>query len=130
MKELAIVALGGGLGAACRYELGGWVLHHAPSNAKFPFSTLAVNLLGCFVAGLLAGMVERREWFAADVRLFLFTGLLGGFTTFSAFGLDAVTLLRRGEWLVAGSYVGLSVFGGLVLFAVGGMLVWHRSPAV
>lgn len=77
---------------------------------------MAVNVLGCLAVGLLAGWADRHAVLDADVRLFLFTGLLGGFTTFSAFGLDALSLLRRGEPLLAASYAGASV--GLGLLAV------------
>lgn len=116
MKAMLIVGLGGLVGSVARYKLGGWVLH-LTSLEKFPWSTFTVNVLGCFAVGLLAGLVEKLEWFAPDTRLFLFTGLLGGFTTFSAFGLDALYLVRRGEWLTAGSYAGLSM-------AVGVAAVW------
>src|SRR5687767_13197062 len=101
MKPILLVALGGALGSVARYKLGGWVLHHTV-DWKFPAGTFAVNLLGCAVAGVLAGLVERHNLFSPQTRLFLFTGLLGGFTTFSAFGLETMLLLRRGHLLVAG----------------------------
>ena len=108
MKEILIVGLGGGIGSVVRYKLGGWVLHHAP-DGRFPASTFAVNVVGCLVAGVLWGLAERHELFAPSIRLFMFTGLLGGFTTFSAFGLETVNLLRRGEPAVAAIYAGLSI---------------------
>lgn len=108
MKALLLVGFGGMLGSVARYKAGGWLLHHTLLE-KFPYSTFAVNVAGCLVAGILAGLVEKHDFFAADTRLFLFTGLLGGFTTFSAFGLDAIYLLRRGELMTAASYAGLSV---------------------
>ena len=98
-----------------RYLLGGWVLHHTLS-AKFPWSTFAVNLLGCLIIGLLSGLAERLDWFSPSMRLLLLTGLLGGFTTFSAFGLETVHLLRRGELWIAGAYVLASVLA--CIFAV------------
>lgn len=91
-----------------RYLLGGWILHHTYS-AKFPWSTFFVNAAGCLAIGLLSGLAERSGWFTPQLRLLLFTGLLGGFTTFSAFGLETVFLLRRGELLIAGAYVLASV---------------------
>jgi CrcB protein len=80
---------------------------------RFPLGTLVVNVLGCIVAGLLAGLVERHSWFSPDIRVFLFTGLIGGFTTFSAFGVETVLLLRRGEVAIAFAYVALSLLCGL-----------------
>ena len=112
MKHLILVAFGGALGAVARWKLGGLVLHHA-GEGKFPLGTFLVNLIGCIVAGVLAGMVTKLDWFSADTRLFLFTGLLGGFTTFSAFGVDTVYLLRRGDYAIALAYVLLSVVGGI-----------------
>ncbi len=77
-------------------------------------ATFLVNVAGCLVAGLLAGLVTKLEMFSPDARLFLFTGLLGGFTTFSAFGVETVALLRTGEMGVAAAYVLLSVTAGIV----------------
>lgn len=106
--NILLVGLGGFAGAVARYLLGGWVLHHTLS-AKFPWSTFAVNLLGCLIIGLLSGLAERLEWFSPSMRLLLLTGLLGGFTTFSAFGLETMHLLRRGELWIAAAYVLASV---------------------
>jgi CrcB protein len=115
MTNLLLVGAGGFLGAVARYLLGGWILHHSMA-AKFPWGTFAVNLLGCLVIGVLSGVAERFDTFGHGARLFLFTGLLGGFTTFSAFGLETIFLMRRGEWFFAALYVGASVV--LCLFAV------------
>ena len=106
--NILLVGLGGFAGAVSRYLLGGWVLHHAMA-AKFPWSTFTVNVLGCLLMGLLSGMIERLEWFTPQMRLLLLTGLLGGFTTFSAFGLETVYLLRRGEPWIALAYTLSSV---------------------
>jgi fluoride exporter len=108
MTNILLVGLGGFIGSVARYKLGGWVLHLTVQE-KFPFSTFAVNVAGCLVAGVLAGLVEKYELFSPEARLLLFTGLLGGFTTFSAFGLETLSLLRRGEPWVAATYVGASV---------------------
>lgn len=113
--NILLVGLGGFAGAVARYLLGGWVLHQTLS-AKFPWSTFAVNLLGCLIIGLLSGLAERLDWFSPSMRLLLLTGLLGGFTTFSAFGLETVHLLRRGELWIAGAYVLASVLA--CIFAV------------
>lgn len=115
LNPLVLVGLGGALGAIARWQLGRWVLQLAPM-ARFPWPTLAVNLAGCLLIGLVAGLVERHAASGAGARLFLMTGLLGGFTTFSAFGLETLVLLRRGDGWIAAAYVACSVLGGL--FAV------------
>jgi len=112
IKQLLIVALGGAAGSVARYKLGGFALHHTPAW-NFPLSTFCVNLLGCFLIGGLAALVEHHDLFSPSIRLLLFTGLLGGFTTFSAFGYESLFLLRRGLLHVATAYVLLSVVGGL-----------------
>jgi fluoride exporter len=116
--QILLVGLGGCLGSIARYKLGGLVLHHT-MDWRFPLPTFIVNVLGCLVAGVLSGLVVRQEWFSADARLFLFTGILGGFTTFSAFGVETVYLLRRGEVAIAFAYVALSLLGGLGALWVG-----------
>jgi CrcB protein len=126
MWNLLLVGVGGGIGAMARYLVGGWVLHQTIQE-RMPYGTLAVNLIGCLAIGLLAGAAERIEVLSPEARLFLFTGVLGGFTTFSAFGYDTMFLLRRGEALVAAGYVGASV--GLGLFAVWlGLRIVHLLP--
>src|SRR4051812_12483213 len=107
-KQIIIVALGGAIGSVLRYKLGGLALHHTQAW-NFPVSTFSVNVLGCFVIGILAALVEHHDLFWPSLRLLLFTGLLGGFTTFSAFGYESAFLLRRGLVSVASGYVLLSV---------------------
>lgn len=122
MQGILLVGLGGFLGAVARYKLGGLVLHMT-AQGRFPFSTFVVNVLGCLVVGVLAGLAERHDAFGPDARLFLFTGLLGGFTTFSAFGLEAVQLIRRGELATAALYAGASVVLGIAAVWLGLKLV-------
>src|SRR5437764_9405833 len=100
LKQILIVALGGAIGSVARYKLGGFALHHTQAW-NFPVSTFSVNIIGCFVIGLLAALAEHHDLFSPSVRLVLFTGVLGGFTTFSAFGYESVFLLRRGLFLIA-----------------------------
>jgi CrcB protein len=121
-----LVALGGAIGAALRWKLGGWVLHHT-ADWRFPLGTFVVNLMGCVIAGVLAGLVVKRELFTADARLFLFTGLLGGFTTFSAFGVESVYLLRRGEFGIALGYIASSVLGGVLGVWLGMCLIREKA---
>lgn len=122
MKGVLLVGIGGFLGSIARYSLGGWVLHMTVQH-KFPFSTFAVNVIGCLSVGILAGFAEKHEMFGLEARLFLFTGLLGGFTTFSAFGLESLFLLRRGEPGIAAAYVAASVLLGLAAVWLGLRLV-------
>jgi CrcB protein len=118
MKDMLFVGLGGFIGAVARYKLGGWVLHHT-ADWRFPLSTFLVNTIGCLVIGLLAGLATRHHVFSHDLRLFLFPGILGGFTTFSAFGYETFFLIRKGDSHVAFSYVLLSVVCGLLLVWLG-----------
>jgi fluoride exporter len=118
MKNLLIVGVGGCVGSVARYVLGGWVLH-LTAQERFPYSTFAVNVAGCLVAGVLAGLAEKLDLFGPEARLLLFTGVLGGFTTFSAFGLETTYLLRRGETVVAAAYVFGSVLLGVLALWLG-----------
>ena len=112
MKELFLVAAGGALGAVARWQLGAVILHHTASW-RFPLGTFAVNVIGCVAAGVIAGLIIKQEMFSPSTRLFLLTGVLGGFTTFSAFGVECMYLLRRGEFAIAALYVLLSVAAGI-----------------
>ena len=118
IKALLLVGIGGGIGSISRYLLGGWILH-ASDAGRFPLGTFAVNVAGCLIAGALAGLAERHGLWGPDTRLLPFTGLLGGFTTFSAFGLETVTLMRRGEVTMAAMYAGGTVMLGIAAIWVG-----------
>lgn len=122
MKQILIVGFGGFIGTVTRYLLGGFILHKVP-NLKFPLGTFTINILGCFLIGILAGLVEKRGAFSPDVRLFLFTGICGGFTTFSAFAHEGVFLIRRADTPTALLYAGASV-------ALGFLAVWLGFKAV
>jgi CrcB protein len=118
MKAVILVALGGAIGSVARFKLAGYVLHHT-IDWRFPAGTFAVNVIGCLVAGLLAGLAEKYDFMSAETRLLVFTGILGGFTTFSAFGLETMFLLRRGDVLIAGANIFLSVAMGLAALWLG-----------
>ena len=126
MKGLLLVALGGAFGSVARYKLSGWLLHHTV-DWRFPVGTITVNVLGCFVAGVLAGLAEKHALLSADARLLLFTGVLGGFTTLSAFGLETIFLIKRGDWTMAGLNIFLSVTAGLLALWIGSSVVPHRT---
>lgn len=115
--ELFIVALGGALGAVCRY-LAGNAISKAVGSA-LPWGTFLINLGGCFAMGLLMTVIVERELLPAAWRLFFCVGLLGGFTTFSSFGYEALMLLAEGNILAAAGYAGGSVVFGLVAAGVG-----------
>ena len=114
-----LVFVGGGLGAVARHGMNRAGL--ALIGPNFPWWTLTVNVLGSFLIGLLAGWFGAMETWQ-NTRLFLITGFLGGFTTFSAFSLDALTLWERGTPVQAGFYVLASVILSLVAAAVGLLL--------
>jgi CrcB protein len=120
MNGFILVFLGGGLGAVSRYASGLAITRHAGHG--FPWATMLVNIAGSLAMGLLIAWLARRSAGDHDLRLLLATGFLGGFTTFSAFSLDAVTLYERGALTAAAAYVIASVtlsilalFGGLWL---------------
>ena len=107
-----LVALGGGFGAVLRYWLGSAVQGSAPAGS-FPLGTLAVNVCGCFAIGVLAELAERRG-LSAEARAFLMVGILGGFTTFSAFANESVNAVRAGAAAAAVLNVASSVILCLV----------------
>ncbi|OYY69219.1 MAG: camphor resistance protein CrcB [Sphingomonas sp. 28-63-12] len=107
--------IGGALGAGARYLVGRWLL--VLMGPGYPWGTLAVNLLGGLAMGVLIGVLARISA-GESVRLFLAVGLLGGFTTFSAFSLDIVAMIERGAAVAAIGYALMSVIGAVVaLFA-------------
>ena len=108
MPVILQVALGGALGASLRYASNGMALRLL--GGGFPYGTMAVNILGSFLMGLAAFyMLERMDGSFARYAPFILTGVLGGFTTFSAFSLDAVFLIERSRYLAAAIYMGGSV---------------------
>ena len=117
MQAAIIVFLGAGLGGAARYGLNGIVTRMMGTG--FPFGILLVNLLGCFVMGIVAGWFALRGETSTSLRLFLMTGVLGGFTTFSAFALDTATLWERNAPGSAAIYVLASVLGSLAALGAG-----------
>ena len=106
------VGLAGGLGAICRYVLG---IYITPSSS-FPFSTLLVNLIGCFA---LAFILSRTERFSYKTRLALGTGFLGSFTTFSAFSVETVLLVEQSKYALALIYLLCSIIGGMICSNLG-----------
>lgn len=117
-----IVFIGAGIGGALRHGINVHAARHF--GLGFPYGTLIVNVVGSFAMGLLAGYFLFRPGVSQHVRLFLTTGILGGFTTFSSFSLDTALLIERHAYWMAAAYVAGSILAGLVaLFA--GMSVFR-----
>lgn len=121
MIGILLVGVGSFFGGVFRYGLSTWV-HKLLDNAWFPYGTLAVNALGCLTLGFLAGLAEARAAFTPETRLFLFVGVLGGFTTFSSFALETFSLARDTQSLAALVNVGLQLFLGLLAVWLGNIL--------
>jgi fluoride exporter len=94
--KILLAGFGGFLGSVLRYSVSGFVQDFSRS-IHFPYGTLAVNLIGCFAIGFLSQLAETRGLFTAETRTLVFVGVLGGFTTFSAFGNETINLWREGE---------------------------------
>lgn len=119
MNATLLVMAGGALGAGARYQLGRLLFHW--SGPGFPYGTLAANLAGGLLMGVLAGVLARSSFADEPWRLFIGVGLLGGFTTFSAFSLEVMNMIERGNFAMAAGYALLSVCGS-VLALFGGLL--------
>jgi CrcB protein len=118
MNGFLLVALGGALGVSLRHGVGLVAVRHLPLG--WPWGTGFVNIAGSLAMGLLAGWLAlKAEGASQEARLFLATGVLGGFTTFSAFSLEVANMLRAGETLKAGLYAGLSVLLGVAALFIG-----------
>lgn len=113
MMEIISVAVGGALGAVCRYLLGNFISR--ASGSALPWGTFAINIIGCFCMGLLMTLIVERGLLPAAWRLFLCVGLLGGFTTFSSFGYESLMLLTEGNIAAAAAYSGGACFWDLWL---------------
>ena len=111
MKIILAVGIGSCIGGICRYLLSMFIQNKFLS--AFPFGTLTVNIIGCLVIGIVFGISERTL-LSVELRMFIVTGFLGGFTTFSSFSNETVGLIRDGQYWPALTYVGLSVVVGLL----------------
>jgi fluoride exporter len=115
----AYVAIGGAIGSVARHEVGKAIARVSPTRVM-PYATGVVNLAGCFVIGLLAGLIaSQRITMSPDLRAFVFVGILGGFTTFSSFGLDTFSLAHGGRPAAAVVNVLVQVVAGCLLVAAG-----------
>jgi fluoride exporter len=117
--RLLLLVIAGSAGTLCRYGLSGLV--QSAAGARFPWGTLAVNLTGCLIAGLVFGLFESRWGLSGEARTIVFIGFLGAFTTFSGFMLETTELARDAQWLSAAANLVLqnglgavALYGGLV----------------
>ena len=118
MGNLAWVGLGGLLGSMARY-LCVWGVGRLFPAVQFPYGTLFVNIVGCFVIGFIGGLAANKQLLTEDGRVFLFTGILGGFTTYSAFGMETFYFLRTAQWNLALMNIFLQLVLGIGAVAVG-----------
>ena len=116
VNNIFLVGIGGFIGSILRYLISGYI-HQ--SNKDFPYGTLVVNVLGCFVIGFLSHLAEARGMFQESTRNFMFIGILGGFTTFSSFGNETMRLARDSQLTTAFANVGANVFLGLAAVWLG-----------
>ena len=121
LLNATMVGAGGFIGAICRYSMSTFVQRSLPASV-FPYGTLAVNMLGCLLIGLAIGYAESREVFGDEFRRFVLIGILGGFTTYSTFGYEALALLQNSDYVRAIAYVGIHVAVGISLVWVGVIL--------
>jgi CrcB protein len=112
LKNILLVALGGAAGSIVRYV--SQLYMHQAFPHSFPFGTFTVNIVGCFLIGIISGLMLRTHTVSPDWGLLLTTGFCGGFTTFSAFALDNITLLRNGQLIYFILYTAGSVALGIL----------------
>lgn len=120
MREFILVFIGGGLGSVARFSLGKWV--NTFNNYHFPFGTLAVNIIACFILGLVIGLADSKQIISSASRIFWTVGFCGGFSTFSTFSHETLYLLQNGFTISLLLYILVSlllcvaaVYGGLFL---------------
>ncbi len=118
IKNLLLVGLGGGIGSMLRYAAGLLL-----SSKIFPYSTLLVNIIGSFIIGIIFALSIKEQSIANNWKLFLATGVCGGFTTFSAFSLENMGLLQSGKYAMAFTYVALSIVLGIGATFLGYLII-------
>ena len=124
MNNILLIFLGGGVGSIARYGMMQFISRNLnPSGSVFPWHTLGVNIIGAFIIGLLIEILALRVSMPAPPRLFLVTGFLGGFTTFSAFSMETALMLERGDYLNSAFYIIASVAGTVAAVFAGSALI-------
>lgn len=112
LKTIFYIAIGGSIGSVLRYFISLLVNKYWSNN--FPLATFLTNILGCFLIGIIIGFLEKNNFTDSDLKWLLVTGFCGGFTTFSAFGLENVILFQNQNSLISLLYVGTSTFIGII----------------
>lgn len=112
MEKYLFIGLGGFLGSIARFGLASLV--QTKTESLFPYGTMLVNIIGCFLIGALMTVSQERFIISQNVRLFLMIGILGGFTTFSSFSYDTFAMIKSGNLFAAGVNAGASLFGCLI----------------
>ena len=110
-RDIFLVGIGGFAGSVARYLV--YLIFAGQNASAFPYATFSVNILGCFLIGAVFGLGERNDLLTPELRLLLATGFCGGFTTFSAYSIESVGLMQRGEFGFAAAYIVLSVVAGV-----------------
>ncbi len=121
IKEMLIAGAGGFAGTCGRYLVSRFCAFTIPG--AFPTGTLAVNLIGCFAAGILFGLAEKADVMSPGAAALLVTGFCGGFTTFSTFANDMWKLSDKGDWLILALYLAASIIGGFLLVCAGRAII-------
>jgi CrcB protein len=121
MNNFFLIAIGGALGSMSRYGCQKWIYQHYPH--PFPIGTFVVNITGSFLIGLLFGLIEKNNFLSPEWRILLITGFCGGYTTFSTFSFETISLLREGQYLYASLYVLLSVLVGVLAVWAGVFII-------
>jgi CrcB protein len=120
-RNILLVGIGGFIGSVARYLVS--ILFASQISSVFPFATLAVNVAGCFVIGILFALSDRGNILSPEWRILLTTGFCGGFTTFSTFSYESLRLMQDGEFLYLTAYVLASVLAGLAATYVGILVI-------
>jgi len=123
LMKILMVAVFGGVGAVARYGLSAGIYRY--TGTQFPWGTAVVNILGCFLFGLVVSFADGRNLMPHTLRLYVLTGFMGAFTTFSTFGFESVVLLDRGNWLWCGANIAGQVGLGIMAIMFG---LWLGKP--
>jgi CrcB protein len=120
MKNIILVFLGAGFGGVLRYAIGNIIKWN---GTNFPWATFAVNIIGCFLIGLILAYSLKNETFSTNYKLLLTTGVCGGFTTFSALSAESLQLIKQGNWMLALAYIICSIVLGIVACGIGFQMI-------
>ncbi|MDR0303947.1 MAG: fluoride efflux transporter CrcB [Chitinispirillales bacterium] len=118
LEKFIIIAIGGGFGSALRFAVSALI-----ANSRFPAATFIVNILGCFIIGLVSAYFNTHSNISQNIKYLFTAGFCGGFTTFSAFSLENMNLIEKGDYLIFFSYVFSSVIFGIVAVFLGYYLI-------